>query len=151
MRVRTTAVRASDSQEGFMPEIAIGALLRDGAVLLARRSAERKVHASLWSLPGGHVNIDETPANTMRRELLEEIGVTAEQWRFVSQIRLAAALQDSGTFHLYRVDEWRGIPQILDDEHTELRWFTASEIACETELAPPELGELLIAVIHSGG
>jgi 8-oxo-dGTP diphosphatase len=132
-----------------MPDIAIGALVKDGLVLLARRSAERKVHAGLWSLPGGHIELGEAPEQAVRRELLEEIGVTAERCRFVSKIRLVDEMRPPATFHLYLVDEWKGMPQILDNEHTELRWFTASELASEAELAPPQVGVMLRGALSS--
>jgi ADP-ribose pyrophosphatase YjhB (NUDIX family) len=35
-------------------------LIRDGAVLLAKRSAHRKAYPGLWSFPGGHVESGET-------------------------------------------------------------------------------------------
>ncbi|MFB2606746.1 DNA mismatch repair protein MutT, partial [Rhizobium phaseoli] len=35
-----------------MPEISIGALIENGAVLLARRSSKRRTHPDRWSLPG---------------------------------------------------------------------------------------------------
>jgi ADP-ribose pyrophosphatase YjhB (NUDIX family) len=38
-----------------MTDIANAILLRDDAVLLARRSAGRRSYPSLWSFPGGHL------------------------------------------------------------------------------------------------
>jgi 8-oxo-dGTP diphosphatase len=178
---QATSLRHQRIRAAKMPDIAIGALVRNGAVLLARRSSERKVHPNRWSLPGGHIEDGEDAETAMRRELIEEIGVMPESWQFLARfvlehppIRLnqpdrkaAAPANESGaftqrpdvsiwsantldgrpeapaTFHLYRVDRWQGDPRIMDDEHTELRWFTAAEIACATELAPPHLSELL--------
>ncbi|RUV28212.1 NUDIX domain-containing protein, partial [Mesorhizobium sp. M1A.T.Ca.IN.004.03.1.1] len=58
-----------------MPEIAMGALIQNGTVLLARRSSRRKVHRDRWSLPGGHIEDGEDAETALRRELMEEIGV----------------------------------------------------------------------------
>lgn len=84
----------------------------------------------------------------MRRELLEEIGVTPQHWqlagRFVSEIPSEATV----TFHVYHVDRWHDVPRLVDHEHTELRWFSAAEIECETELAPPQLSEMLLKLLR---
>ncbi|MGO7159331.1 NUDIX hydrolase, partial [Rhizobium johnstonii] len=56
-----------------MPEIAMGALIQNGTVLLARRSSRRTVHPDRWSLPGGHVEEGEDAETAMCRELIEEI------------------------------------------------------------------------------
>lgn len=43
------------------------------AVLLTRRNATLRAHAGQWALPGGRVDEGETPAETARRELHEEL------------------------------------------------------------------------------
>jgi 8-oxo-dGTP pyrophosphatase MutT (NUDIX family) len=43
------------------------------AVLLTRRAAKLRAHAGQWALPGGRVDDGETPADTARRELHEEL------------------------------------------------------------------------------
>ncbi|MDR9771574.1 NUDIX hydrolase [Rhizobium hidalgonense] len=131
-----------------MPEIAIGALIGNGSVLLARRSSERRTHPDRWSLPGGHVESGEDAEAAMRRELLEEIGVTPQRWLFAGKFISESPPGASAIFHVYHVDQWRGIPKLVADEHTALRWFTAAEIACETELAPPQLVEMLLNLLR---
>jgi 8-oxo-dGTP pyrophosphatase MutT (NUDIX family) len=45
------------------------------AVLLTRRAARLRAHASQWALPGGSVDPGERPADAARRELGEELGL----------------------------------------------------------------------------
>ncbi|WHO71028.1 NUDIX hydrolase [Rhizobium sp. BT03] len=131
-----------------MPEIAIGALIGNGSVLLARRSSERRTHPDRWSLPGGHVEAGEDAETAMRRELLEEIGVTPQHWLFAGKFVSESPPGASAAFHVYHVDRWQGSPRLIGDEHTAFRWFTAAEIECETELAPLQLREMLLNLLR---
>ncbi|ANM04734.1 NUDIX hydrolase domain-containing protein [Rhizobium phaseoli] len=131
-----------------MPEISIGALIENGAVLLARRSSKRRTHPDRWSLPGGHVEEGEDAETAMRRELLEEISVTPQHWLFAGEFVSESPPGASATFHVYRVEQWQDSPRLVGDEHTALRWFTAAEIEYETELAPPQLGAMLLNLLR---
>jgi len=51
-----------------------------GELLLLRRSDDAHC-AGLWSLPGGKLEPAESPLSAARRELLEEAGLTGEQWQ----------------------------------------------------------------------
>ena len=50
----------------------------DGQVLLHRLR-----HEDYWSLPGGRCRIEETVAETLEREIREEIGLTVEAGRLL--------------------------------------------------------------------
>jgi 8-oxo-dGTP diphosphatase len=51
-----------------------GALMREDGRMLAIKRADN----GEWVLPGGIVELDEDPRETVRREVLEETGVTVE-------------------------------------------------------------------------
>jgi len=80
--------------------------------------------------------------------LLEEIGVTPQRWLFAGKFVSESPPGASAIFHVYHVDRWQGSPRLIGDEHTALRWFTAAEIECEAELAPPQLGEMLLKLLR---
>ena len=65
-------------------EVAVGVLIRpDGAFLLTSRPPG-KVYEGYWEFPGGKVEAGETIEQALRRELIEEIGVTigkVHHWR----------------------------------------------------------------------
>jgi 8-oxo-dGTP diphosphatase len=102
-----------------------GLLICQGLVLLAKRSPGRKAYPGLWSFPGGHVEEGESLAEALERELREEIGVIPIDYKPLGTIADPnTAKGDPVTYHMYAVTAWRGgEPTIIDDEHTELRWF----------------------------
>ena len=51
-----------------------GAVIREDGRMLAIKRADN----GEWELPGGIVELDEDPRETVRREVLEETGVTVE-------------------------------------------------------------------------
>lgn len=87
--------------------VAVGVLVRaDGCFLLTSRP-EGKVYAGYWEFPGGKVEPGETIEAALRRELVEEIGVTigaVNPWR-VELVDYPHALV---RLHFCKVFEWQG-------------------------------------------
>ncbi|HEY5996359.1 MAG TPA: (deoxy)nucleoside triphosphate pyrophosphohydrolase [Candidatus Deferrimicrobiaceae bacterium] len=57
--------------------VTCGIIERDGKVLCTRRSATMSLPLK-WEFPGGKINEGESPAECLRRELREELGIEAE-------------------------------------------------------------------------
>ncbi len=115
----------------------------DGSVLLA---AHR--NAGLWLPPGGHVEPDEHPADTARRELIEELGVDGRPARpsFLTVTRTVGA--DSGHTDVslwFVVPLGRGTALSPDaGEFAGVRWWSRAEIdAARPGLFDPHLGRFL--------
>ncbi len=111
--------------------VVAGVIARDGRVLLSRR--DRSTHlAGHWELPGGKMEPGESPEGALRRELKEELDVTASIGP-----PFAFNHHDYGTRRVllltYRV-EIEGSPRPLGC--AELGWFAPDEIgALETPAA----------------
>ena len=92
----------------------------DGRVLLAQRP-EGKPLAGLWEFPGGKVEPDETPEETLLRELREEIGIETKTPCLAPLTFASHAYED---FHLlmplYVCRRFWGTPRPLEAQ--ALKW-----------------------------
>ncbi|HEX3621942.1 MAG TPA: Nudix family hydrolase [Acidimicrobiales bacterium] len=81
----------------------------DGSVLVAERKAGKDA-AGFWELPGGQVEPGESPAQAAARELLEEVGVRADElapWRVYEHDFPSKRLR----LHWFHVRRWSGEPK----------------------------------------
>lgn len=60
-----------------MVEVALGMILRNRQILICRRRDAGHL-AGYWEFPGGKCEPGESPLDTLRRELAEEVGVHVE-------------------------------------------------------------------------
>ncbi len=116
----------------------VGALLVDsqGRVLLGLRSAHRKAWPDHWDSIGGRVETGETPEQAIVREVREEIGVeVVDVMRLEEIAEPRPDLYGASVSTIYVVTRWAGEPQNVSDEHIQLGWFGATELATLTSLA----------------
>ncbi len=99
------------------------AVLRDGRLLAARRSAPPEL-AGRWELPGGKVEPGETPQAALVRELREELGVEAEA---IERVPGEWPLRPDLVLHVWTARIRTGDPAPLQD-HDALRWLSPDEV-----------------------
>ncbi len=124
--------------------VAAGLLLRNGRGLLVHRAPTRRWYPDCWDLPGGHVEDGETPAAALRRELREELAVTAVvNGAPFAQVRGADLRMD-----VWIIKQWDGEPTNTDpDEHDAFAWLNGIEIA-GLKLADSRLPALFEAALR---
>jgi 8-oxo-dGTP diphosphatase len=96
-------------------EVAVGVLVRpDGRFLLTSRP-DGKVYAGYWEFPGGKLEPGETVEAALRRELIEEIGVTigaVHPWR----IELVDYPHALVRLNFCKVFDWQGALQMREGQ-----------------------------------
>lgn len=113
------------------------AIWRDGRVLLARRA--RPPFTSIWSFPGGLVEIGETLAAAAKREVREETGLDVE---ILGQIDKAEVIRHDETGQVerhYVIMVFAGRSSAgaarAGDDADAVRWVAPDEIG-NIELTP---------------
>lgn len=103
----------------------LAVLLNDrDEILLLRRARDDAFAPGIWGFPGGHIHGAETPEETMRRELSEELG----DGLILQAIRRLGPLGDTlygGIFevHLF-LFRFKGGPLVLNGEHEAFAWVS---------------------------
>ena len=77
-----------------MIEVVVGALVRDGRVLLGHRRADKRAYPDVWELPGGVMEAGESELDALARELREELGVEIATESAAHLCRVAAGPAD---------------------------------------------------------
>ncbi|MDF2629875.1 MAG: mismatch repair protein MutT, partial [Symbiobacteriaceae bacterium] len=99
----------------------VGAVIRNGAgeILCALRAPGMSM-AGLWEFPGGKIEPHETPAETLVREIREELGCQIQVGELVADVTHQYSTVE---VHLrtYEATVVNGEPTAR--EHAELRWL----------------------------
>jgi 8-oxo-dGTP diphosphatase len=122
-------------------EVAVGVLIRndDNSFLLTSRP-EGKVYAGYWEFPGGKVEAGESIEQALRRELIEEIGVTigaVHPWKVevvdyphaLVRLNFCKVFEWQGELHMHegQTCAWQQLPvdvqPVLPGTVPVLKWF----------------------------
>lgn len=107
-----------------------GLLIRGDQLLLAKRSEDRTFYPGVWDVIGGHCEGGERPADTLTRELEEEIGVKALAFEEVAVLaEPQPAEHGEARYHVFIVTAWSGEPRIRNPEHSQLRWLDLAHVS----------------------
>ena len=115
----------------------------DGRVLLTRRPPGKPM-AGLWEFPGGKVEPDERPEETVIRELREELAITIEEECLAPFTFASHTYPDFQLLMpVYICRRWRG--SVTAREHGALKWVKPREL---TQFPMPPADLPLIAMLR---
>ncbi len=113
----------------------VAAVIRRGDRVLIARRAPGEHLAGKWEFPGGKVEANETPEESLKRELEEEFGVTVRVGAYLTQtvhdypgkrIRLMA----------YEAEHASGDLRLT--VHDQVKWVASKDLA-KQDLAPADV------------
>lgn len=95
--------------------------------ILLERQYRHAANSLMWELPAGRIDQGERPLAAARRELLEETGYTARQWKRILHFYVSPGfLDETMTIYLARGLQ-AGEAQPEPDEKIAIRFFPLSE------------------------
>ncbi|WP_437610346.1 8-oxo-dGTP diphosphatase MutT [Erwinia sp. V71] len=109
-------------------QVAVG-IIRNASkdICLAQRSSSSHM-ANMWEFPGGKIEADESAAEALKRELLEEVGIEVTS---ATPFDIADhTYQDLRvTLHFFIVESWNGEP--YGREGQPMRWVPQAQLIAE--------------------
>ncbi len=102
-----------------MVQVVAAILEREGRILICRRTAKQS-HPLKWEFPGGKVEMGESPATALARELEEELGITGSESKEITRYKFAYPGKHPIELIFLRVTRFTGEPRNLIFH--EMRW-----------------------------
>jgi ADP-ribose pyrophosphatase len=98
-----------------------------GRILLVRQY-RLPARQYLWELPAGRVDEGETVLKAAKRELVEETGFRAKQWKKIAEFFPSPGFLAEKMTIFLATELIEGPPRPMEDERIEARWFTHREL-----------------------
>ena len=115
-------VAPRDNNAFRFPVSVKGVLIRNGKVILVRNDRDE------WELPGGKLELAETPVGCVAREIMEELALEVAPQRLLDSWTYTIAPGVHVLVITYGCTESTETEAVLSDENKELRWFDIGEI-----------------------
>ena len=142
---RWYAVQDDAFDLGLRP-LGVKALVRDseGFLLCGQRSSTVHAYPNRWEfLPGGSVEPEEDPLQTVVRELEEEAGLVPQAPPVAKALCYDPLARTWEVVYELQVERTEGCPS-HPGEHTERSWFAPSSLPCPMAPIAERLADLLI-------
>jgi len=96
--------------------------------ILLVRQFRLPAEKNLWELPAGRLDAGEKPLEAARRELREETGYKARNWKRLATFWPSPGYVGERMTIFLATGLTAGEPQPMEDERIECRWFTRKEL-----------------------
>jgi len=99
-----------------------GVVIRGGEVILVRNGRDE------WELPGGKLELSESPKECLAREIAEELQLAVAPESMIDAWTYTITPGVHVLVLTYGCSEPSHAEAVLSDEHTALRWFPLAEV-----------------------
>ena len=100
---------------------------RDGRYLMLHRTKKQNdENRDKWIGIGGKFEDGESPEDCMRRELLEETGLSVTDYRYRGIVTFVSDVFQTEYMHLFTASDWTG--EICDCDEGELAWIDKADL-----------------------
>ena len=99
-----------------------GVVIRDGSVILLRNERDE------WELPGGKLELSESPQQCLVREMEEELQLEIVPETILDSWVYTIVPGVNVLVLAYGCSETSRHEAVLSDEHKELRWFPLADV-----------------------
>ena len=102
-------------------------ILKDGKVLIMKRSMKEDHAQGSWDIPGGKIDFGENPIDCLNREVMEESGLEVE---IIKLMRVWSFLKNPQTqiIGITMLCKYKSGEVKLSEEHTDFKWIEPKEI-----------------------
>jgi len=108
-----------------LKQVVAAVIIQDDKVLICQRGEDHPMPLK-WEFPGGKVEPEEELRAALKRELDEELGITATIGTRITVIRHTYANGNGVELHFYRVDEFEG--ELENRIFNDVRWVGRAEL-----------------------
>lgn len=112
--------------------VGIGAVVvgKDGKILLAKRGSKARNEHGKWEFPGGGIEFGDTMAETIKRELKEELDIEVELLQHLPPIdHILPSENQHWVTSMFIAKIINGTPKIMEPEKCdEIGWFSIEEL-----------------------
>jgi 8-oxo-dGTP diphosphatase len=101
----------------------------EGKILFLHRRKDLKFHPDYWHVVGGHIEEDEDPKETMKRELKEELDLDDFELVKGPEFIIDKDTRNDMEFHVWLfVIKPKGEITILPEEHDDHKWVNSTDM-----------------------
>jgi 8-oxo-dGTP diphosphatase len=108
-----------------MKLVAAALILQDGKLLICQRTRHQPMPLK-WEFPGGKIEEGEQPRDAMRRELEEELGITAHVGEEVARIRHTYRGGSQVELRFFLVHKYEG--ELENRIFRDVRWVERNQL-----------------------
>ena len=95
-------------------------------VLLLKRSNKVRYNGN-WSVPGGHIEQNESPESAAKREVFEETMIMIS-----GPVDKIGTFQEDNRFMMFAKELEHKVEPVIDDEHDDWGWFNKDKLPTPT-------------------